>query len=93
MDDWDLVDASARQLVGEQLHDGPRTVLGGLAGSERLWDRRIAVVSTHALILRDERALLAWLEVHRLRMPRTMLRYAIERLPPEVRASLMARAG
>jgi hypothetical protein len=53
-DNWDLVDASARQLVGEQLHDGPRTVLGELAGSERLWDRRIAVVSTHALILRDE---------------------------------------
>ena len=128
VDNWDLVDASARQLVGEQLHDGPHTVLAELAGSERLWDRRIAVVSTHALILRDElgetfalaerllddphhlmhkaigwmlretgkrdqAALVAWLEVHRLRMPRTMLRYAIERLPAERRAALMARAG
>ena len=40
---------------------------------------------------RDEGALVAWLEAHRLRMPRTMLRYAIERLPPERRAALMAR--
>lgn len=128
VDNWDLVDASARQLVGEQLVDGPRAVLGELAGSERLWDRRIAVVSTHALILRgelgetfalaerlmddphhlmhkaigwmlreagkrDEAALVAWLEVHRPRMPRTMLRYAIERLPPERRAALMARGA
>ncbi len=128
VDNWDLVDTSARQLVGEQLHDGPRAVLAELAGSDRLWDRRIAVVSTHALILRgelgetfalaerlmddphhlmhkaigwmlreagkrDEAALVAWLKVHRLRMPRTMLRYAIERLPAERRAALMARSG
>ena len=128
VDNWDLVDASARQLVGEQLQAGPRAVLAELAASERLWDRRIAVVSTHALILRgelvetfalakrlmddphhlmhkaigwmlreagkrDEAALVAWLEVHRLRMPRTMLRYAIERLPAERRAGLMARGG
>ena len=32
VDNWDLVDASARQLVGEQLVDGPRTVLAELAG-------------------------------------------------------------
>ena len=40
---------------------------------------------------RDEAVLVGWLEVHRLRMPRTMLRYAIERLDPGTRAALMAR--
>jgi 3-methyladenine DNA glycosylase AlkD len=127
VDNWDLVDLSAPGLLGEQLHHGPRAVLGELAGSERLWDRRIAVVATLALIRRgelgetfalaerllddphhlmhkaigwmlreagkrDEAALVAWLEAHRLGMPRTMLRYAIERLPDGRRAALMARA-
>jgi 3-methyladenine DNA glycosylase AlkD len=126
VDNWDLVDASARDLLGGELIDGDRAVLAELAGSERMWDRRIAVVATHALILRgelgetfalaerlmddphhlihkalgwmlreagkqDEAALVAFLEAHRARMPRTMLRYAIERLPPEQRAALMAR--
>ena len=40
---------------------------------------------------RDEGALVAWLEDHRAAMPRTMLRYAIERLDPATRARLMAR--
>ena len=127
VDNWDLVDASARDLLGGELIDGDRAVLAELAGSQRLWDRRIAVVATHALILRgelgetfalaerlmddphhlihkalgwmlreagkqDEAALVAFLEAHRARMPRTMLRYAIERLTPEQRAALMARA-
>ncbi|HEX2503769.1 MAG TPA: DNA alkylation repair protein [Miltoncostaeaceae bacterium] len=127
VDNWDLVDTSAPDLLGGELVDGDRTILGELAGAERLWDRRIAVVSTLALIRqgeldetfalaervmadphhlihkavgwmlreagkRDERALVAFLETHRAGMPRTMLRYAIERLSPERRAALMARA-
>jgi 3-methyladenine DNA glycosylase AlkD len=100
-------------------------VLEELADSERVWDRRIAVVSTLTLIRRgdlaptfalaerllddrhhmvhkatgwmlreagnrDEAALVAWLERHAARMPRTMLRYAVERLEPEERGRLMA---
>jgi 3-methyladenine DNA glycosylase AlkD len=126
IDNWDLVDISAPDLVGGELVEGPRDVLGELAGSIDLWDRRIAVIATHALIKRgefgptltlcerllddphhlmhkacgwmlrevgkrDEAVLVDWLERHRTRMPRTMLRYAIERLDPERRAALMAR--
>jgi 3-methyladenine DNA glycosylase AlkD len=40
---------------------------------------------------KDEAALVAWLDQHRLAMPRTMLRYAVERLPAAERARLMAR--
>src|SRR5215207_3929286 len=125
VDNWDLVDATAPDLLGGELIDGNRAILGELVASERLWDRRIAMVATFALIRRgelgetfaladrlmddphhlvhkaagwmlreagkrDEAALVAFLERHRSRMPRTMLRYAIERLRSEQRAALMA---
>ena len=126
VDNWDLVDVSAPALLGGELVEGPRDLLATLAGSIDLWDRRIAVVATSALIrrgepgptlalcerllgdphhlmhkacgwmlrevgTRDETVLVGWLERHRARMPRTMLRYAIERLDPDTRARLMAR--
>jgi 3-methyladenine DNA glycosylase AlkD len=52
VDNWDLVDASAAQILGRRLldPDGDRTVLDRLAGSAWLWDRRIAMVGTHQLI-------------------------------------------
>ena len=40
---------------------------------------------------RDEAVLRAFLDTHARHMPRTMLRYALEKLPPEVRAVYMAR--
>ena len=126
VDNWDLVDVTAPDLLGGELVAGDRAILGELVASERLWDRRIAIVATLALIRRgelgetfalaerlmddphhlihkaagwmlreagkrDEAALVAFLEEHRARMPRTMLRYAVERLAPEQRAALMAR--
>lgn len=42
---------------------------------------------------RDRAALIAFLEEHCSRLPRTMLRYAIERLPPETRRRYLARRG
>lgn len=56
VNNWDLVDASAAQILGTRLldPDGDRTVLDRLAGSDRLWDRRIAMVGTHQLIRAGE---------------------------------------
>ena len=127
VDNWDLVDVSAPDLVGGELLAGRRQALEDLAASERLWDRRIAIVATYALIRagefgttlalcerflddphhlmhkacgwmlrevgkRDEDVLLDWVEEHRHAMPRTMLRYALERIGPDRRAALMAPA-
>jgi 3-methyladenine DNA glycosylase AlkD len=53
VDNWDLVDCSAHVVLGPWLLDDPprlRDVLDELAASTWLWDRRIAVVSTLALI-------------------------------------------
>ncbi len=40
---------------------------------------------------RDEAALRTFLDAHAAQMPRTMLRYALEKLPPAVRADYMVR--
>ena len=40
---------------------------------------------------KDKAALVAWLEPRCRKMPRTMLRYAIEKFPPEERERFMAR--
>ena len=39
----------------------------------------------------DENELVEFLREYKLKMPRTMLRYAIERLSPELKAELMAK--
>ena len=103
----------------------PRKLLDPLLASEVVWDRRIAVLATYALIKRgsfdqtvrvceallgdthnlihkatgwmlrevgkrDERVLRDFLDRHAGRMPRTMLRYSLERLPDEDRVRYMA---
>ncbi|GAB3921225.1 DNA alkylation repair protein [Microlunatus endophyticus] len=121
VNNWDLVDLSCRTLVGDYLLDRERDLLDELARSTSLWERRIAMVSTHsfilhgqtldthriALVLIDDRhdlihkavgwmlreagkrvsepELLAFLDRHATALPRTALRYAIERLEPDVR--------
>ena len=40
---------------------------------------------------RDEAVLRGFLDAHARKMPRTMLRYALEKLPPAVRTAYMAR--
>lgn len=127
INNWDLVDCSAPDLVGGYLLDEPRTELRELVGSDSVWERRIGLVATHRLIFAgeaadtyalaalvlddrhdlihkaagwmlreagkrvDEAELLAFLDTNAERMPRTMLRYAIERLPPEVRRGYLRR--
>jgi DNA alkylation repair enzyme len=50
INDWDLVDISAHQVVGGYLLDEPRDVLFGLARSPRWWERRIAMFATLAFV-------------------------------------------
>jgi 3-methyladenine DNA glycosylase AlkD len=124
INNWDLVDSSAREIVGGYLFDKDRRLLDRLARSEVLWERRIAIIATayfiargqfadtmriaerllsdpHDLIhkavgwmlrevgKRDEAALEGFLNTHHRVMPRTMLRYAIERLPEESRRAYL----
>jgi 3-methyladenine DNA glycosylase AlkD len=54
IDDWDLVDLVAYQVLGTWLLDLPRDVLYELAGSESWPERRSAIVATAALIGRGQ---------------------------------------
>ena len=120
VNNWDLVDLSAPNILGAHLVHRDRRLLYRLVRSESVWERRIAIVATHHFILtgdfsdtlkiagmllqdrhdlihkaagwmlrevgkRDAAAEEAFLEKHCSVMPRTMLRYAIERLPESKR--------
>lgn len=120
INNWDLVDLSAYWIVGAWLADKDRQPLYTLAHSKRLWERRIAIISTFyfikngkfaetlgitALLLTDQEDLMhkatGWmlrevgkrdlsqekefLNAHYQQMPRTMLRYAIEKFPENER--------
>ncbi len=123
VNNWDLVDLSAPNILGAYLVDrdgSKRRLLYKLAGSDNVWERRIAILATlyfirngdfsetlkiaemllhdrHDLIhkavgwmlrevgKRDAVAEEVFLEKHCIAMPRTMLRYAIERLPESKR--------
>jgi len=50
INNWDLVDCSCREIVGGHLKTGSRKLLAKLAKSKSLWERRIAMVSTMALV-------------------------------------------
>jgi len=125
VNNWDLVDLSAPNIVGAHVENRPRALLDKLAKSKSLWERRIAIVSTHWLIRRDqfddtlristallgdthdlihkavgwmlrevgkrdERVLKQYLDEHAHHMPRTALRYSIERMSPAMRKHYMS---
>jgi 3-methyladenine DNA glycosylase AlkD len=46
INNWDLVDVSAPDVIGRYLLDKPRDVLYELARSASLWERRTAIVAT-----------------------------------------------
>jgi 3-methyladenine DNA glycosylase AlkD len=122
VNNWDLVDLSAPNIVGGYLFDKPkeRKKLYTLANSSNLWKKRIAIISTvffiknndfedtikiSKILLNDKHDLIhkavGWmlrevgkrnvkilenfLKKHYKKMPRTMLRYAIEKLPEKRR--------
>ena len=124
INNWDLVDLGAHQVLGAWLVERKRDVLYALARSESLWERRSAMFATMAFVRRgelddvfaiaellvgdredlihkvvggmlreagkhDRERLAAFVEAHRLFMPRVMLRYAIEHFSPEERAGYL----
>jgi 3-methyladenine DNA glycosylase AlkD len=126
INNWDLVDLSAPNILGDYLLDRDRSVLYRLACSINLWERRISVMSTLTFIrrrdfgdilriaeilLEDDQDLIhkaaGWmlrevgkrdlkaeeefLRKHYRRMPRTMLRYAIERFEEKKRRFYLAK--
>ena len=54
INNWDLVDLSAPNIVGEWILDKDKKVLKNLAKSDNIWERRIAIVSTYSLIRRGK---------------------------------------
>lgn len=54
INNWDLVDISAPNIVGNYLLDRPRKILYRLVRSTDLWPRRIAVVATYEFIRHDQ---------------------------------------
>ena len=120
INNWDLVDLSAPHIPGGWLYGRDRKPLYEFAGSDNLWKKRIAIISTHYFIrkndfkdtlhlskklLKDDHDLIhkavGWmlrevgkkdleteeqfLRKHYMIMPRTMLRYAIEKFSEDKR--------
>ena len=54
INNWDLVDLGAWNVVGEHLVDRPRDILYQLARSPILWERRTAMLATFAFIRRKQ---------------------------------------
>lgn len=54
VNNWDLVDLSAHKIAGTYLLDKKITLLILFAKSNRLWERRIAIISTMAFIIKGD---------------------------------------
>jgi len=127
INNWDLVDLTAPQIVGGYLADKPKTILYQFAKSKNLWERRIAILTTfnyiyqgesqetikiarillhdpHDLIHKavgwmlrevgkrvDEKILTNFLDKRYKEMPRTMLRYSIEKLSKTKRKHYLSK--
>ncbi|MBO7074636.1 MAG: DNA alkylation repair protein [Bacteroidales bacterium] len=130
INNWDLVDLSCYELLGNWLLNRDRKLLYDLADNGKtIWEQRIGMVSTmqflrhgelddtyniaeiflekpkplHDLLQkavgwllreagkRDEQRLKGWLSIRYKTMPRTMLRYAIEKFPENDRKSYLEK--
>lgn len=126
INNWDLVDLSAPNIVGQHLFKKDSSLLYEFAQNNHLWKQRIAVVATLYFIRKGEfshtyalaklfmntqqdlmQKAVGWMlreagkrDVSQLRnflneyksvMPRTMLRYAIEKFSAEERKEFIAK--
>jgi len=126
INNWDLVDVTAKCIVGDFLFNRNKAPLYALARSPSVWERRIAVLSTFyfigknefsdalkiaRMLLSDEHDLIhkasgwmlrevgkrnmaaeeGFLKKYSKKMPRTMLRYAIEKFPEHKRRVYLCR--
>ncbi len=124
INNWDLVDLSASNIIGTHLLKQDKKILYQLANSENLWEKRIAIISTFTFIRnnkfqdtikiseillndkhdlihkavgwmlreigkRNEPTLTNFLNKHYKNMPRTMLRYSIEKFSEEKRQAYL----
>ncbi|MBP9701823.1 MAG: DNA alkylation repair protein [Candidatus Pacebacteria bacterium] len=53
VNNWDLVDSSAH-IIGEYLFDRDRMILELLSSSDKIWERRIAIIATHYFIRKKD---------------------------------------
>lgn len=55
INNWDLIDGSAREIVGEYLREkkGERKILYRFARSKSIWERRIAIIASWAFVRSD----------------------------------------
>lgn len=126
INNWDLVDTSAPHMGAWLVAHPRKTMILNLGRSEKLWERRLAIMFTFAniragefgvpqhiamILLNDEHDLIhkavgwmlreignrdlevlrAFLAKYHQKMPRTMLRYSIEKLDAAERAKWMTR--
>lgn len=54
VNNWDLVDSSAEYILGPWLLERDRSLLFGLATSDDVWERRIAIITTFGFIRRGD---------------------------------------
>lgn len=54
INNWDLVDATARDILGAYYFDEDRSVIFKLARSNNLWEKRIAIIATFYFIAQND---------------------------------------
>jgi 3-methyladenine DNA glycosylase AlkD len=126
INNWDLVDVTAPNIVGNYLLDKDKKILYDFATSNHLWKKRISIISTFTFIKnkqfedtlkiseillndnhdlihkavgwmlremgkRDEKKLTDFLDKYYKTMPRTMLRYSLEKLDKNKKDFYMGR--
>lgn len=126
INNWDLIDLSSGEIVGDYLLDKDKAILYKLAKSKSIWEKRIAMLATYPYIKsgnfkdalkiaqillhdrhdliqkavgwmlretgkRDQKVEEEFLKKYYKMMPRTMLRYAIEKFDKKKRKFYLAQ--